>query len=1171
MHQASLSVLLLAVGAHAGYVLGPDPPATTCSGHFNTACGNYIINSIVTDVSAAIVAATTSADLGAVFDSVTAGSYNKPINFWPFVVDAADGKMVAYGRMNTLTPGVTSAYDGASFVGKTFAEVALDESGVVQNDALSYIMNADTTNDGYFEYVGWDNYHTLPSGVPRVGVVRKVLNNATGRALLVAAAFSNRPLMDTTTEQPCSNKYSELCSFAYTRRMIGEVTTAFLKVRSKDAFEGQLAKLTNREFNKDKGFYPFMYSYGCPGDCEGMCVAHGVNPKNPGRTLMGIIQGAAALRDHVNGTELHYSFVEAAEKGGGFVGYMWYNPGEGVAYLKVAYITGVERFGVKYYIGVGFNHDKRPAKSGPHCTPCNQNFNYPCSWANVLALLGHCQSLLAMVNRYTDAQAFDYLTGGGKDGGGEYKTDFGFYSFTYDYNGTAVAHGWVPSLVGRNLTDIVAGFSGGALLRTPFGLAGWTGWTLHTDFVREAKAGGGWVRYPWYSEARGVFDKLAYVVQITRGGRDYYVGVGMADLDWGEEFDGGQCARCGSTWNAGCPEHCGTSVAGRLLADLFTATTHETLFQKRSILHVRPGAFTLPTPTAGGGYSAHLHSRTTVLVDSDPSLIGTAPAEWFANVGLPSNFLDGKDFTGTWLGPAMMRRNGTMNENLLFYCAVEISDTLADSKLDGQYDTYYLLVEVPTSMADRRMGNTTTSCADQVVCADSRGNTNNKTDCAKPLIGRPGLCTCTDDYMPYYIGPGHDPDALTCPTGAEVAIRGHYGMRCMMDPVREEIYAAQAEAAELAKKEEEAQERTKMILIIVGIIGAVIFLFALYRVATFFKKAIKLKQKEEERKLKRCHQAIKSAITLQSSAYLVSFKDFQSMGKLIMHEQARIQGMLKAIDEYEELIDFATKHPVIFFSHQWLSWADPDPDKIQYNEMIKSCSELCRTKDYDPTDTYIFLDILSIPQRNLRQRQCAIETLGCFASIFEHFVVVAPDVVHKDTKKQCNKASYARRGWCRLEQWGHMCVSGTNGMYFYNGKNNKLEPLDDTPADGGKDWFLDSIMVIDGDYTNPASKAELVDTILGLYAMVLNGKEGTTKVLHDLIRANYSRVFPAQYFEDLPNMLNTLVSKENSSHKWNKQASSADKQAIDDLRRSGASLSKRIGKVTPYSSGVSVS
>ena len=63
----------------------------------------------------------------------------------------------------------------------------------------------------------------------------------------------------------------------------------------------------------------------------------------------------------------------------------------------------------------------------------------------------------------------------------------------YDYNGTAVAHGWSPPLIGRNLSDIIAGFRGGELLRLP-GWEGWSGATLHANFMRAARAGGGYAR-----------------------------------------------------------------------------------------------------------------------------------------------------------------------------------------------------------------------------------------------------------------------------------------------------------------------------------------------------------------------------------------------------------------------------------------------------------------------------------------------------------------------------------------------------------------------------------------------------------------------------------------------------------------------------------------------------
>ena len=37
---------------------------------------------------------------------------------------------------------------------------------------------------------------------------------------------------------------------------------------------------------------------------------------------------------------------------------------------------------------------------------------------------------------------------------------------------------------------------------------------------------------------------------------------------------------------------------------------------------------------------------------------------------------------------------------------------------------------------------------------------------------------------------------------------------------------------------------------------------------------------------------------------------------------------------------------------------------------------------------------------------------------------------------------------------------------------------------------MDSIMVFEGDFTNPENKAEMVDVVLGLYAMVLQSQDG---------------------------------------------------------------------------------
>lgn len=63
-----------------------------------------------------------------------------------------------------------------------------------------------------------------------------------------------------------------------------------------------------------------------------------------------------------------------------------------------------QRFGTSYYIGVGYDHLREQRSLGPHCAPCKQDYNYPCAWANALALVGHVQSLTYIANRYSIAQ-----------------------------------------------------------------------------------------------------------------------------------------------------------------------------------------------------------------------------------------------------------------------------------------------------------------------------------------------------------------------------------------------------------------------------------------------------------------------------------------------------------------------------------------------------------------------------------------------------------------------------------------------------------------------------------------------------------------------------------------------------------------------------------------------
>ena len=187
--------------------------------------------------------------------------------------------------------------------------------------------------------------------------------------IFVTSAFTDVPLIEAASEQPCNWRFDQLCSLAYTRRVLGDVTTAMLRSSSPATLSEVFARVTWREYNQqassaDAGFYPFIYTV------AGQNVAHGANPTLLSRTLPAIINGSEVLRSLVDGTVLNQNFVDAAALGGGWTGYYWRNSLNEEAYLKIAFISGVRCFGTDYYIGVGFNHQMPPAALGPHCAEC---------------------------------------------------------------------------------------------------------------------------------------------------------------------------------------------------------------------------------------------------------------------------------------------------------------------------------------------------------------------------------------------------------------------------------------------------------------------------------------------------------------------------------------------------------------------------------------------------------------------------------------------------------------------------------------------------------------------------------------------------------------------------------------------------------------------------------
>jgi hypothetical protein len=716
--------------------------SSTCFAHFNTPCAMSnilsLVDHVVLDLEKGLV--------GDVLHAVDGQKYSERVNFWPNVLQ--NGTFLASGLVRTVHLAGSGAPNGSSYSGRSVAEVMLSESGLPQRGLWERMVHA-ADGDGHFEFIGWDNFHTQnqpPYAVKRLGYARWARTSQ--GSFIVTAALSDKPLSNQLTRQPCDSSVDALCSVTYTRRILGAATSALLTAASPAELEAVFASIIWRQFNQ-YGFYPFVYEF------DGTCVAHGANSGLVGRKLPAIIAGVSRLRDIVNGDALQESLSQAARNGGGWASYYWTNSERSPAYLKVSYTVGVSRFGRDYFIGVGLNYMMRPRKLGPRCSTCISDFNYPCAWATALGLLGHAQTLLLMADRYDEGVAFQMLSSSA-----EFQLVGGFYPFLYDFNGTCVAH-YLPGVVGRTLWEIVT---------TQPALAGGSvdGRMLHELFVAAAQQGGGWVAYEWISMAtlpQLIESKLSYVVQINRGGRSYYLGVGIGDRPW-------PTSPCSQRFGSPCSEDAAVSLAGSLISSIVkeqqglgpTDKIDTAALQRHSVLSTLPGA---------APFAAHVQMADLVVADGwNGSFVGMPAVDWYLKVGVPYGYFTSVDPYGAWLGPVLMSPDGQSpaEAHLLLFTTVSSYD-----QFDGSDNSFSIIVAV-RDMPMPLSPPYNSSCQAAVPC-DGTIAGDSMSACAKVDPEDTAVCRCDAGFTIEQSPLSLPPLPATC-TGAQLQLQATYSMRC---------------------------------------------------------------------------------------------------------------------------------------------------------------------------------------------------------------------------------------------------------------------------------------------------------------------------------------------------------------------------------------------------------
>lgn len=88
-------------------------------------------------------------------------------------------------------------------------------------------------------------------------------------------------------------------------------------------------------------------------------------------------------------------------------------------------------------------------------------------------------------------------------------------------------------------------------------------------------------------------------------------------------------------------------------------------------------------------------------------------------------------------------------------------------------------------------------------------------------------------------------------------------------------------------------------------------------------------------------KALDNVTNLQFPFCLISVPDFLALGSLVSFEDIRARGQHTVLDDLASVQRFSESNKkIIFISHQWLSYTEPDPSNKQYVEMARALKHI---------------------------------------------------------------------------------------------------------------------------------------------------------------------------------------------------------------------------------------
>mmetsp|Transcript_1463 Transcript_1463/g.3620 ORF Transcript_1463/g.3620 Transcript_1463/m.3620 type:complete len:1329 (-) Transcript_1463:150-4136(-) len=330
---------------------------------------------------------------------------------------------------------------------------------------------------------------------------------STGGSVDSPASTSFYPARDAAADDipqksrmPCDAAYSTSCgrrnSVYLSSKVAAELTSRL------DA-DGNISKqdltyISKGLYNEQKNFYPFVAE-----KATGILVGHGADESFVGLTVEEVFSKIGLGFSDAN--RLNERLAKAADNGGGFVQYLWYDHDR--INSKLAYVMPI---GDRFYVGVGYQNQQLPPD-----LPCDHTTDSFCSINNARSLLGKTEFELSRAQSIEQFDEIIFRMSFDK----EYRIDGGHYAFMYHYNGKMKSHPLLHDSFGKTLGEIF----------DDKGCNPMDGWALHQQLVDAAEGKNqGIVRYKWKDGPdEPAYTKIAFVTKITFEGENYFLGVGF--------------------------------------------------------------------------------------------------------------------------------------------------------------------------------------------------------------------------------------------------------------------------------------------------------------------------------------------------------------------------------------------------------------------------------------------------------------------------------------------------------------------------------------------------------------------------------------------------------------------------------------------------------------------